>query len=79
MKNDPSKFEVEGRVIDALRNATFKVKLENETIIDCHISGKIRKNSINILIGDTVVVEMSKYDLSKGRIVFRKKGGNKNA
>lgn len=73
MKEDV--IETEGRVITALPNAMFTVELENGVEIMCHISGKIRKHSINILPGDTVTVVMSPYDLTKGRITFRKKGG----
>jgi len=67
-------IEVEGDVIAALPNAFFSVKLDNGMEIMCVISGKIRKNFINILVGDKVVVAVSKYDITKGRIVFRKKG-----
>lgn len=61
-----------GEVIEVLPNATFRVELDNGHIILCHISGKIRMNSIKIIMGDRVEVEMSPYDLTKGRIVFRK-------
>ena len=67
-------FEVDGTVLAALPNAMFKVKLENGAEIMCHVSGKIRKNFINILPGDKVTVVLSKYDLSKGRITYRAKG-----
>lgn len=60
-----------GRVIECLPNATFTVQLENNIKIFGTISGKIRKFNINILLGDTVDVEISPYDLTKGRIVFR--------
>jgi len=66
-------IEMEGVVTDCLPNAAFKVKLENEHVIVAHISGRIRKNYIKILTGDKVTVEISPYDLSKGRIVFRHK------
>jgi translation initiation factor IF-1 len=69
MSNDY--FEVEGEVIAALPNAMFTVKLENGGKITCHVSGKIRKNFINILPGDKVRVAISKYDLTKGRIIYR--------
>lgn len=62
---------VDGEVIEALGNSIFRVKLDNEHNIIAHISGKIRMNSINILTGDKVSVEMSPYDMSKGRIVKR--------
>ena len=64
-------IELEGLVIETLPNTTFKVKLENDHVITAHISGKMRKNYIRILTGDKVNVEMSPYDLSKGRITFR--------
>ena len=64
-------IELEGLVIETLPNTTFKVKLENAHIITAHISGKMRKNYIRILTGDKVKVEMSPYDLTKGRITFR--------
>jgi translation initiation factor IF-1 len=60
-----------GEVIEALPNAMFRVRLENEHEITCHVSGKIRMNYIRILPGDKVTVEMSPYDLSKGRITYR--------
>lgn len=66
-------IEIEGRVIEALPNATFKVELENGHIINAHISGKLRMNFIRILVGDLVTVEVSPYDLSKGRITWRSK------
>jgi translation initiation factor IF-1 len=66
--------KAEGIVRKALPNAMFDVELMNGIMIICHISGKIRKNLINIFPGDTVDVEMSPYDLTKGRIVYRHKG-----
>ena len=60
-------------MIEALPNATFKVKLPNGHIVTAHISGKLRMNYIKILPGDTVTVEVSTYDLTKGRITWRKK------
>ncbi|MDI9347072.1 MAG: translation initiation factor IF-1 [Methylacidiphilales bacterium] len=63
----------QGVVIDALPNATFRVKLDNGHTIICNISGKMRKHYIRILRGDRVEVELSMYDLSKGRITFRAK------
>ena len=65
--------EMEGLVIEVLPNTVFRVKLENDHTITAHISGKMRKNYIRILNGDKVTVEMSPYDLSKGRITFRSK------
>jgi len=63
-------IEFEGEVIDTLPNTTFKVKLENDHVIIAHISGKMRKHYIRILTGDKVKVEMTPYDLTKGRITF---------
>lgn len=64
-------IEAKGTVVEALPNAFFKVEIENGHIILGHISGKIRMNSIKILPGDTVLIEMSPYDLTKGRITRR--------
>ena len=66
-------IEVEGTVVEALPNTTFKVSLQNGHIITAHISGKLRMNYIRILPGDKVTMEMSPYDLSKGRITWRSK------
>ena len=66
-------IEVEGTIKEALPNAMFKVELENGHIVLAHISGKIRKHFIRILPGDTVKVELSPYDLSRGRITYRNK------
>ena len=66
-------IEVEGTVVEALPNAAFKVALENGTVILAHISGKLRMNYIRILPGDKVTVELSPYDLTKGRITWRSK------
>ncbi len=66
-------IEVEGIVADALPNAMFKVKLENGHEILAHISGKLRQNYIKILPGDRVTMELSPYDLSRGRITWRAK------
>jgi translation initiation factor IF-1 len=65
--------EFEGEVVEALPNATFKVKLPNGHIVTAHISGKLRLNYIRIVPGDKVTVEVSVYDLSKGRITWRAK------
>ncbi|URJ26397.1 translation initiation factor IF-1 [Blochmannia endosymbiont of Camponotus modoc] len=64
-------FEMHGTVLDTLPNTMFRVKLENGHVVVAHISGKIRKNYIRILTGDKVTVELTPYDLSKGRIIFR--------
>ena len=66
-------IETEGTVVEALPNAMFQVKLANGHIILAHISGKLRMNFIRILPGDKVTVEMSPYDLTKGRITWRTK------
>ena len=66
-------IEFEGVVVEAMPNATFKVELPNEHIVTAHISGKLRMNYIRILPGDKVTVEVSVYDLDKGRITWRAK------
>ncbi|MGI6122936.1 MAG: translation initiation factor IF-1 [Acetivibrionales bacterium] len=66
-------IELEGVVLESLPNANFKVKLENDHVILAHISGKLRMHYIRILPGDKVTVEMSTYDLSRGRITWRGK------
>ena len=66
-------IEIEGKVVEKLPNAMFKVELENGHIVLALISGKLRMNYIKILPGDTVTIEMSPYDLSKGRIIWRDK------
>ncbi|MGI6106546.1 MAG: translation initiation factor IF-1 [Lachnospiraceae bacterium] len=67
------KLELQGKVLEKLPNAMFRVELENGHEILAHISGKLRMNYIRILPGDRVTVEMSPYDLSKGRIIWRDK------
>ena len=64
---------MEGRVIDTLPNTTFRVELSNGHVVIAHISGKMRKNYIRILTGDAVTVELTPYDLTKGRIVYRER------
>jgi translation initiation factor IF-1 len=66
-------IEMEGTIIEALPNAMFRVELENALVILAHISGKIRKNFIRILPGDKVKIELSPYDLTRGRITYRMK------
>lgn len=66
-------IELEGTVVDSLPGDKFKVRLENDHEVLAHISGKIRKNSIRILVGDKVKLEMTPYDLTQGRITFREK------
>ena len=64
-------IEMQGTVLDTLPNTMFRVELENGHVVVAHISGKMRKNYIRILTGDKVTVELTPYDLTKGRIVFR--------
>lgn len=66
-------LEMQGTVVENLPNTMFRVELENGHIVTAHISGKMRKNYIRILRGDKVTVEMTPYDLNKGRIIFRNK------
>ncbi|MBM3245801.1 MAG: translation initiation factor IF-1 [Candidatus Omnitrophica bacterium] len=66
-------IETEGKVIEALPNAMFRVELENGHVVLAHVSGKMRMNFIRILPGDKVKLELSPYDLSRGRITFRVK------
>ena len=66
-------IEFEGEVVEALPNATFKVRLPNGHMVTAHISGKLRMNYIRILPGDRVTIEVSVYDLDKGRITWRSK------
>ena len=66
-------IEVEGTVVEALPNTMFKVELENKHVVLAHISGKLRMNFIRILPGDKVTLELSQYDLTKGRIIWRDK------
>ena len=64
-------LEFKGKVIDLLPNAMFRVKLENGHTVTAHTAGKLRKNRIRVLQGDSVTVEITPYDLTKGRIIFR--------
>ena len=64
-------IEMDGEIIDTLPNTMFRVELENGHVVVAHISGKMRKNYIRILTGDKVKVEMTPYDLTKGRITYR--------
>jgi len=70
-------IEMEGTVIDTLPNTTFKVELDNNHVVNAHISGRMRKNYIRILTGDRVTVQLTPYDLTKGRIIFRNRDGKK--
>lgn len=65
-------IEVEGKVLEIIPGGKFKVELENGHIIEAHVSGKIRMHYIRILAGDTVMIELSPYDLTRGRITYRK-------
>ena len=71
MSNKDSGFMLQGTIVECLPNATFKVQLETEQVILGHISGKMRQNKIRIILGDDVEIEMSIYDLSRGRITKR--------
>lgn len=64
-------IELQGTVLETLPNTTFRVELENGHIVTAHISGKMRKHYIRILTGDKVTIQMTPYDIKKGRIVFR--------
>lgn len=66
-------IEMKGVVLETLPNALFRVKLENQKVLLAHVSGKMRMHYIRILPGDKVVVQISSYDLNKGRIIFRSK------
>ncbi len=70
-KEEP--IEVEGTVIETLPNAMFKVELDNKHVVLAHVSGRMRKHFIRILPGDRVLVELSPYDLTRGRIIYRYK------
>ncbi len=69
-KND--KIEVEGKILEVLPGYRFKVELSNKHVIEGHVSGKMRMNNIRIVEGDIVVLELSPYDLTRGRITYRK-------
>ena len=64
-------IEMSGKVIETLPNTMFRVELENGHVVTAHTAGKLRKNRIRVLQGDNVTVEMTPYDLTKGRIIFR--------
>jgi translation initiation factor IF-1 len=69
-KNDGS-IELEGSIIDVLPNQTFKVELENQHVVVCYTSGRLRQNRIRLVLGDAVKIEMTPYDTTKGRITYR--------
>ena len=66
-------IEMKGKVVETLPNTTFRVELENGHVVTAHISGKMRKHYIRILTGDVVTVELTPYDLTKGRITYRER------
>ena len=66
-------IEVQAKVVEVLPNTKFRVQLENGHIVEAHVSGKIRMHNIRILPGDSVTVELSPYDLTKGRIIYRRR------
>ena len=73
MTKEQDSIELEGEVVEALPNTMFRVKLENDHVILAHLSGKMRMHFIRILPGDKVMVSLSPYDLTKGRITYRNK------
>ena len=73
MGNNDEKIEIEGSIVEALPNAMFRVKIPGDKIVLAHISGKMRMHYIKILPGDKVRLELSPYDLTRGRIVYREK------
>lgn len=70
-KNDDGTIEMEGSIVDVLPNQTFKVELNNGFMIVCYTSGRLRQNRIRLVLGDAVKVEMTPYDMTKGRITYR--------
>jgi translation initiation factor IF-1 len=78
MNDTKEVIEIEGTVLETLPNAMFRVELENGHVILAHISGKMRMHYIKILPGDRVTIEMTPYDLTKGRITYRHKEARKN-
>ena len=72
MANKEETIEMEGKVLEVLPGGQFRVELANKHTVTAHVSGKIRMNYIRILPGDTVVIELSPYDLTRGRITYRK-------
>jgi translation initiation factor IF-1 len=73
------RIEMEGSIVDTLPNTIFRVQLQNGHIVTAHISGKMRKNYIRLLTGDSVIVELTPYDLTKGRIIYRSIDNKKKA
>ncbi len=75
MAKEEDKITVEGKIVEALPGTQFRVKLDNDHVVLAYLSGRMRKYYIRILLGDRVRVEMSPYDLSRGRIVYRHRAG----
>jgi translation initiation factor IF-1 len=71
MAKNEGTLELEGTITDVLPNQTFKVLLENEHIVVCYTSGRLRQNRIRLVLGDAVKIEMTPYDMTKGRITYR--------
>jgi translation initiation factor IF-1 len=71
MSKNKDVLEMEGEIVEALPNQTFKVELENKFVITCYTSGRLRKNRIRLVLGDQVRIEMTPYDMTKGRISYR--------
>lgn len=71
MSKNSELLEVDGEIVDVLPNQMFKVELENAHVVTCYTGGKMRQNKIRLVYGDKVKVEMSPYDLAKGRIIYR--------
>ena len=74
MQTNPKFIEATGTVIETLPNTTFRVEIDNGAVLLCHVAGKMRKYRIRIIPGDLVKLEISPYDLTQGRIVYRGKG-----
>ncbi len=72
MAKNEEKIEIDGKVLDVIPGGKYKVELQNGYVIEAHVSGKIRMNMIRILPGDNVTIELSPYDLTHGRITYRK-------
>jgi translation initiation factor IF-1 len=70
-KQDEGTIEMEGQIIDVLPNQTFKVEISGGFIVVCYTSGRLRQNKIRLVLGDEVKIEMTPYDMSKGRITYR--------
>jgi translation initiation factor IF-1 len=71
MAKNEGTLEMEGSIIDVLPNQTFKVELENQHVVVCYTSGRLRQHRIRLVLGDAVKIEMTPYDMTKGRITYR--------